>query len=96
MQAKQQVAELRFKALVGAKFNEEQTAVALAAHKINELKAENHALERKDSALAKEALQEQSLLRDQDESMKVLDEVFLKQVVWRIDVQDRWKDVSDF
>jgi hypothetical protein len=88
--------EQRFKALVGPKFREEQTAVALAAHNIKELKAENQALERKDSALAKEALQEQSLLRDQDEAMKVLDEVFLKQVVWRIDVQDRWKDVSDF
>jgi hypothetical protein len=55
------VAELRFKALVGAKLKEEQTAVALAAHKINELKAQNHALERKDSALAKEAFQEQQV-----------------------------------
>ena len=63
LEAKQQLAsqELRFKSLLGAKLKEEQTAVALAAHKINELKAQNHALERKDSVLAKEDLQEQQV-----------------------------------
>ena len=55
-----QTQERRFKQLVGAKLKEEQAAVALAAHTINELKADNQALETKDSALATEAVQQRS------------------------------------
>ena len=50
--------EQRYKQLVSAKLQEEQAAVALAAHKINQLKADNEKLQSKDAALAKQALRE--------------------------------------
>jgi len=58
--------ESRFKQLVGARLKEEQASVALAAHKINELKAQNQELESKDSALANEAVQERQARLEQE------------------------------
>lgn len=59
-EAQQRLAEQeqRYKQLVSAKLKEEQEAVALAAHKINDLKADNQKLQSKDAALAKEASEE--------------------------------------
>jgi len=59
-EAQQRLAEQeqRYKQLVSAKLEEEQEAVALAAHKINDLKADNQKLQSKEAALAKEAFEE--------------------------------------